>query len=175
MRVLLIQPPIRDFFFTPLRKTPLGILYLGTVLEKEGFCVKILNTLEEDKRYTLKIPKRFIYLKRYYKKNKSPFSLFNHYYHFGLQFEEMEKEITKFSPQIVGISANFSCYFDSVLEVAEIIKKIDKRIYIVIGGRFATVSPQLVLENECIDFVIRGEAEFSLLKLCKSLKRGRFL
>ncbi|HIE35643.1 MAG TPA: radical SAM protein, partial [Candidatus Omnitrophica bacterium] len=73
MRILLIQPPIRDFFFTPLRKTPLGLLYLATFLEKEGFSVKVLNALEEDKKYTLRVPKKFLYLKRYYRKNKSPF------------------------------------------------------------------------------------------------------
>ena len=33
MRVLLIQPPIEDFYLTPIRTYPLNLIYLASVLE----------------------------------------------------------------------------------------------------------------------------------------------
>lgn len=167
MKVLLINPPIEDFFFTPLRAYPLGILYLGTVLEANGFNVKLLNTLEENKRFSEVPPQDFQYLKRYYHPNKSPFCLFSHYHHFGLRYEKIEEKIRAFSPRIVGISSNFSPYFESALAVAQCVKRMDKNITVVFGGRFPTAQPEFVLSQPCVDFVIRGEAEYSLLELCR--------
>lgn len=168
-KILLIQPPIHDFYFTFPRNYPLGLLYLGTVLKKEGFKVKILNALEEKKKITLKIPPQFSYLKRYYHPNLSPFKLFDNFYHFGMEWEKIEEIIKKEKPQIIGISSNFSCYFDTTSFLANLIKKIDKRIIVVVGGHFPTYAPSLVLKDKNIDFVIRGEAEFSFLKFCKKI------
>ena len=171
-RILLIQPPIHDFYFTFPRNYPLGLLYLGTVLKKEGFKVKILNALEEKKKITLKIPPQFSYLKRYYHPNLSPFKLFDNFYHFGMEWKKIEEIIKKEKPQIIGISSNFSCYFDTTSFLANLIKKIDKRIIVVVGGHFPTYSPSLVLENENIDFVIRGEGEFSFLEFCRKIDKN---
>jgi hypothetical protein len=168
-RVLLILPPIRDFYFTFARNYPLGILYLATVLNREGFKVRILNALEYTKKVTLKIPPHLSYLRRYHHTNKSPFKLFTNFYHFGLQFGEIENFIRDYNPEIVGISANFACYFESARRVAQITKRIDKRIVTVIGGHFPTAAPQIPLKERSIDFLIRGEGEYSLLELCKRI------
>ncbi|MCM8787618.1 MAG: B12-binding domain-containing radical SAM protein [Candidatus Omnitrophica bacterium] len=173
MRVLFVNPPIQDFFFTPARNYPLNLLYLGTALLEGGFKVKILNSLEFGKKITLKIPQEFSYLKKYYHPNKSNFCLFSNYYHFGLTYQEIENIIKYYKPNLVGISSNFSAYFDSAKEVAKITKKVDKRIIVVLGGRFPTAAPEFVLKNPYIDFLIRGEAEHSLLRLCKAIVEGR--
>jgi len=170
MKVLLINPPIQDFYFTPQRAYPLGLSYLASPLKQNGFNVKILNCPAEYKKITLKIPTEFNYLKEYYKPNKSPFCLFSNYYHFGLTYEEIEENIKKFNPQIIGISGNFSAYIDSTFAVAQIAKRIDKRIVVVCGGRAATACPEIMLKNKNLDFVIRGEAEYSLSQLCMHIK-----
>ncbi|MDP2923407.1 MAG: cobalamin-dependent protein [Candidatus Omnitrophota bacterium] len=173
MRILLINPPIQDFFFTPQRAYSLGTLYLAAVLDLEGFEVKVLNALEGNKKTTLKIPQEFSYLKKYYQPNKSPFCLFSNYYHFGLTYPEIETEIKSFKPQVVGISSNFSAYFDCAYKVAQVAKNIDKRIIVVLGGRFPTVLPEFVLNHKPIDFIIRGEAELSLLRLCDNISKAK--
>ncbi|MCM8773203.1 MAG: cobalamin-dependent protein [Candidatus Omnitrophica bacterium] len=172
MNVLLIVPPIQDSFFTIKRNFPLGILYLATVLKEEGIKVKLLNSLEENKKFSLTFPKEFNYLKRYYKSNKLPFSLFQGFFHFGLTYEEISNVVRAYNPQIVGISANFSPYFFSALEVARRVKEINKNITVVVGGRVATEFPEFVLGYLYIDFAIRGEGEFALSKLCKGLAKG---
>ena len=173
MRILLVNPPIEDFFFTPQRAYPQGTLSLATVLDQNGFKVRILNCLEEYKKQTLKFPKDFSYLKEYYHPNESPFCLFSNYYRFGIDDSEIVKVLRSFVPQIVGISANFTAYLNSSLELARSIKQVDKRTTVVIGGRAATALPEIFLNNLYVDFVIRGEAEFSFLELCQSLKNKK--
>jgi radical SAM superfamily enzyme YgiQ (UPF0313 family) len=140
-----------------------------------GFEVKVLNALENNKKLTLQVPAEFSYLKKYYQPNKSPFCLFSHYYHFGLTYPEIEAQIRDFKPDIVGISANFSAYFDCAYKVAQSIKRVNKNITVVFGGRVSTVMPEFVLGHKDIDFALRGEAEFSFLALCRSLSRAKLL
>lgn len=172
MKILLINPPIEDFYFTPQRAYPLGILYLATVLDKAGFAVKIVNCLQEYIKQTLGIPSDFSYLKKYYPPNKSPFRLFSQYHRFGLTDPCIKEEVAQFRPDVVGISANFSAYLDSSFTVARLVKQADSRITVVLGGRASTVQPVWVLSNKYVDFVLRGEAEFSFLELCQAIKIG---
>ena len=165
----MINPPVEDFFFTPQRAYPLGLLYLASSLQANGFTVKVLNCPVLAGKTTLKIPQEFKYLTKYYHQNKSPFCLFSNYYHFGLSFEQIERSIKNFSPDMVGISSNFSPYYDSAKKIAQITKKIDKRIVTVMGGRVATTSPEFVLKDKEIDYCIRGEAEESLPALCNKV------
>ncbi|MBI4846506.1 MAG: B12-binding domain-containing radical SAM protein [Candidatus Omnitrophica bacterium] len=172
MKILLINPPIEDYFFTPGRAYPLGLLYLATVLNNHGFEVKIFNAQEEYTKRTVPAPEEFAYLKKYYHPNKSAFCLFSNYYRFGSDYKHIEHAAREFKPDIAGISANFSAYLDSSITVAKLIKGIDKRIVVVLGGRAATTMPEFVLSNEYVDFVLRGEAEFGLLELCRKIKNG---
>lgn len=172
MRVLLIQPPVEDFFYTPARSYPLGLLSLGTVLEYHGYAVRILNSLEDPSKETLPFPRQFLYLKRYYHQNLSPFRLFSHYYRFGCSVERIRQTIREFRPALVGISANYSAYLDSSLAVASLVKQVDPRIAVVVGGRGATVHPHVFLRDTSVDFILKGESEYSLLKLCATLRRG---
>ncbi|MBU4304783.1 MAG: cobalamin-dependent protein, partial [Candidatus Omnitrophica bacterium] len=169
MKVLLLSPPVEDFFFTPQRAYPLGILYLATVMREAGFSVKVVNCLQEYKKTTLAVPQEFSYLKRYYHPNESPFCLFSHFCRFGMSDAEIINEVCGFSPDIVGISANFSAYFEESLGLARLVKHIDKRIVVVIGGRVPTAMPEMALKSPFIDFVVRGEAEEAFSALCRAI------
>src|SRR4030042_1709763 len=45
MKILLVQPPIEDFYTTPIRLYPLGLLYAARVLEEGGATVGLLDCL----------------------------------------------------------------------------------------------------------------------------------
>ncbi|MCK4994255.1 MAG: B12-binding domain-containing radical SAM protein [Candidatus Omnitrophica bacterium] len=174
MRVLLINPPISDFFFTWQRAFPLGTLSLAAVLEHNGIKVKVLNCLEDYTKQTLVLPEQFRYLKRYYHPNRSAFCLFSRYYRFGKDDQAIIDTIRQEQPDVVGIAANFTAYLDNAFESAQLVKDVDSRIRVVMGGRAASVFARFVLEQAQIDFVIRGEAEYSLLKLCQALDKDKF-
>ena len=75
-------------------------------------------------RRTVAVPKELRYLADYYPvADKSPFSTFHQYYHFGKPFDEIEAEIVEIRPDVVGISSLFTPYYREVLEVAARVKK----------------------------------------------------
>ncbi|MCG2710760.1 MAG: B12-binding domain-containing radical SAM protein [Candidatus Omnitrophica bacterium] len=174
MKILIVTPPINDFFFTPQRAFPLGTLSLATVLEHNGIKARVLNCLEDYTKQTLALPEQFRYLKRYYHPNRSAFCLFSHYYRFGKDDDAIIDAIRREQPDVVGISANFTAYLDNAFSVAKLVKKVDARIRVVVGGRAASAFAEFVLARAEIDFVIRGEAEYSLLKLCRVLDKAKF-
>ncbi len=171
MKVLLIQPPIQDFYSTPQRIYPLGLLYLGTVLKTHGFEVKILDACR-GKKFSISLPQEFSFLKEFYKANFSPFKLFDKYYHFGLEFLNVKEEIKNFSPRLIGVSANFIPYIEEALKICELAKCINRDMFVVVGGNAVSVFPEVFLQSDFIDFLIRGEAEFSFLKLCLLVKEN---
>ena len=170
MKILLIAPPIEDFYFTPQRAYPLGLLYLGAALKEHGCTVKIINCPHEYPRATLRLPENFAYLKKYYHANQSPFALFNNYYGYGSDYARLKTDIAAFKPDMVGIGANFSAYAGPVFKTAQLIKSVNSTIKVVIGGRAATIYPELFLREPAVDYVLRGEAEESIVKLAQALK-----
>jgi radical SAM superfamily enzyme YgiQ (UPF0313 family) len=174
MKVLLIQPPVQDFYDTDIRLQPLGLCFLKAALTEHCPDVEVIvrDFHHGCGRQTIAIPQEFHYLKEYYKEhNGTPFSSFNHYYHFGLPFEEIAEKVRSEKPDLVGISSLFAPYYREVLRCAEAIKKRWGTI-IVVGGGQATCSPSLMLENPAIDYIVRGEGEKPLVELAKALMSG---
>ncbi len=166
MKVLLIQPPIEDFYLTEIRTYPLGLLYLGTFLKKSGLDVTILDCLSPYKKKTIILPKQFSYLKEIYsEKEIGPLKLFGAYYRFGLSDEEILDKIALLAPDYIGITSNFTAYFNIISELTLKIKKRFPKIKIIIGGYHATVYRQEIMQNyPWIDHIISGADENEFLK-----------
>jgi anaerobic magnesium-protoporphyrin IX monomethyl ester cyclase len=54
--VMLIQPPIQDFYFTRKRSIPYGLASIATVLDKKNISVTILDCLATKKKRPLQFP-----------------------------------------------------------------------------------------------------------------------
>ena len=86
MKVLLIQPPVQDFYDTDVRLQPIGLCYLKAAIRKH---LPDVDVIIKDYhggcgRRTISIPRELRYLADYYPAaDKSPFSAFHQYYHFG--------------------------------------------------------------------------------------------
>ena len=86
MRVLLIQPPVQDFYDTEVRLQPIGLCYLKAAINKHLPAIEVIvkDYHGGASRKTVPIPKELRYLSDYYgAADKSPFSTFHRYYHFG--------------------------------------------------------------------------------------------
>lgn len=173
MDVLLIQPPIRDFYHTSKRTIPYGLACIASSLIREGFSVDILDALATSKSKPITVPDHMTYLNELYSgQDKSPFALFSQYRHFGYSYDEIKKRIQTVSPFLVGISSLFTPYYKEALQIAKIVKSIHSQCYVVLGGHHPTAFPESVLECPAVDFVIQGEGELSLPMLVKSLQKG---
>jgi len=79
--------------------------------------------------------------------------------------------LESYQPQIIGIGA-MSVNLDKVLEHAEFCKNLMKEAKIIIGGPITSVASEYLLDNEYIDFIIKGEGEERIVKLIGTLKHG---
>src|SRR4030066_2519649 len=103
MKVLLIQPPVRDFYQTSIRTQPIGLAYLAASLKSHGCEVGILDCQTSEKR-SIPIPSEFSYLKDFYPFNdRSPFKLYTGYYHFGMTWDGVRKKIEDSEADVFGI------------------------------------------------------------------------
>jgi anaerobic magnesium-protoporphyrin IX monomethyl ester cyclase len=171
--ILLIQPPVRDFYLTSKRTIPYGIACIASVLIEEGFSVDIFDGLATSKSRIIDLPKEMNYLREYYPKpDRSPFGLFHHYRHFGYNFEYIGKIARDSGAFLIGISALFTPYAEDALSVAMSVKKFHPGCQIVLGGHHPSALPMSVMENKAVDFVLRGEGEVSMPRLAKALRTG---
>ena len=172
MKVLLIQPPVRDFYDTDVRLQPIGLAYLKAAVAKHLPDIEVIIKDYHGGcgRKTVAIPKELRYLSEYYPvADKSPFSTFHQYYHFGKSFDEIEAEVAALKPDIVGISSLFTPYFREALEVAARVKKQTSAI-VVMGGSHASAVPESLLASPHVDYVIRGEGERPFVEFLRSVQ-----
>ena len=134
---------------------PLGLAYLGAVLEKAGYETKIIDATGEQRTVKIK---------------RSSNNLYN------LQGLTSEEILEKIDPNtfIFGISLMFSSEWFAHRAFIEEIKKKYPKIIIVAGGEHASSIPEYVLKNcPSIDYVIRGEGEFSMLEFSYNMFHGK--
>lgn len=151
-KVLLFIPPAVTFKdridINPL--PPLGLGYLGAVLEENGIEAKIVDCLIEGWDKRVEISKDEIRI--------------------GLSFDEIEKIIRTYGPDIVGVNNLFTKQRDNAHKIYEIAKKIDKNIITIAGGAHPTVMPELVLSDPNADYVVLGEGERAIIDLVRLIE-----
>ncbi len=172
MRVLLIQPPVQDFYATLQRIYPLGLCCLQAALNKN---LPHIETLLVDlqggqNKKTIALPKELLFLQKFYPdSDHSPFAAFGPYYHFGLSFEQSVQIIKDKKPDLIAISSLFTPYHREVLTLAKRCKEV-LSCPIVVGGPHASACFEQMIGHENIDFVIRAEGEKALVELVKQLE-----
>lgn len=174
MKLILLQPPIRDFYDTEIRLQPLGLCMLKAAVKRHIPDVEVVvkDYHQGQGRRTIPYPKEFSYLKEFYRyHDKGPFSMFHHFYHFGAGFDEIAEYVAKENPDLVGISSLFSPYYRDALACAKAIKgMIDAPV--IMGGSHVSAAPREILKEPCVDFIIRGEGERPLVEFLKAFRSG---
>ncbi len=139
MRVLLIQPPFSIFKAEPRVCHPsLGLAYLAAILKKEHD-VLVIDALASGYENIVSIDSEFI--------------------RYGLSFEDIKEKIAGFTPDVVGISCLFSAQAEGALKVAKAVKELNPATKTVIGGAHPSSTPESVLADSNVDYVIIGEGE----------------
>jgi len=173
MKILLIQPPVRDFYQTSIRTFPIGLAYLAASLQSHGHEAKILDCQTEKKR-SIPILSELSYLRDFYPFNdRSPFKLYSGYYHFGLGWDEIRKRIEGSKADVFGISSSFTPYHGEAQEIVRIIKEWNRGKIIVMGGAHVSCDPEEVLKSPLVDYVILGEGEIRFPLLLEKIEKGR--
>lgn len=154
LKALLIRPymyfpKVAREYFTIL--PPIGLGYIASVLERAGHEVRILDAFglgweknsECNDRELIRV---------------------------GISKDEIAAELRKFSPDMVGISNPFSSQAMGMRETAELVKRIDPKIKVLIGGVHPSSVPLECMKDPNIDFLVKGEGEMPVLELISHIK-----
>lgn len=85
--------------------------------------------------------------------------------------DKLSGKLSSFSPDLIGFSS-YELSFEWIKDIAAFIKTVSG-VPIIVGGYFATLSPDAVLEHPAIDMVCIGEGEFAVLELLEKIKEGK--
>ncbi len=172
--ILLIQPPIADFYHTAKRTIPYGLASIAATLMQEGFSVEILDAMATGKSRPHPLPGEMEYLSPYYgRADRSPFALFHRFRHYGYSLSYIGERVESSGAFLVGISSLFTAYWDMARAVAQTVKERLPGTTVVLGGHHPTTCFHEVMKEPAVDLVLRGEGETTMPKLAMALKMGR--
>ncbi|MBN1670971.1 MAG: radical SAM protein [Kiritimatiellae bacterium] len=89
----------------------------------------------------------------------------------GLSYADLEAEIRRAAPQVVGLSATTFNLRD-VLETARIAKTVDSRIHVNVGGPHTQIYPRETAALPHVDSVTIGDGEETFTALVNTLESG---
>ncbi len=119
-------------------------------------------------------PTNLMYLSAFLKKEGHSVSLID----FEVEpnrVRSLQQEIFQGQFQVIGITSMTPSYPNACF-IASLIKKHFPQIPIIFGGVHSTLLPEEVLrENPGVDYVIRGEGEFTFIELLKVLQNPSFV
>lgn len=159
MKILLIHSPATYIpgSAKPSISIPLGLLYVGAILDQAGYDVEIY-----DSRIGAKLEE--------HKDTKTGII------HIGDTWETIEKEIERRNPDLIGITNLFTAQLPNAIRVAEIAKKVKSNSIVIVGGNHATVQPEdFFYKTKAVDIVCIGEGEYTMLEIAEAYKDKRSL
>jgi len=140
-KVILVSPP-PDFdkemykrCGNSAKSTPLGILLLASMLEKNGFACRVIDG-----------------------------QVCNCH-------SELLNELSSNEVLCIGISV-MSSQYKSAVEISLLLKQKKISASVIWGGFHPTIFPEKTISNSFVDFVVCGEGDKALLKLCHAIRDG---
>jgi len=88
-----------------------------------------------------------------------------------IDYSELKQQISDFQPFVVGI-ATFTMSMVDVLLTAELVKKVDDKIQVVLGGHHVLLYPNESVKYPNVDFILKGEADYTFLQLVQKLQQN---
>ena len=140
----------------------IGIASLSSALKKNGYDVKIFDTVfydllgqqEWDKlRSDRLMSKKIVNEKEHWKVKTTDMK------------EDLMKILDEFKPKVIGLSITEPVY-DLSLTLSRLAKEKCPDAIIVAGGVFPTLSPDIAIKENSIDVHCVGEGELALPELC---------
>lgn len=154
MNILLIHPYINSSTPALYLNEPLGLICLATYLKSnETSYVRNINILD------------------LYALGHNVIRKEGKYYNIGVSDPEtIVKKVKEYSPDIIGITCNFTTYTKAVFDIANLLKMHFPEVLLVIGGAHATMDAEGVLKQCEADVVIRGEGELTFNELVERIE-----
>ena len=156
MKILLINPYIVSEFPRSLSE-PLGLMSIKTYI---------------DTCFTEKVSTEILDL---YALGQGQIHMRNNKLIIGMYDEkQVQDKITAFSPDLIGISCNFTNYAQGAFEVVSLAKKASPDSQIVMGGAHVSLDAMNIMKKyPDIDFIVRGEGEIIFRNLVEAIRNNQ--
>jgi magnesium-protoporphyrin IX monomethyl ester (oxidative) cyclase len=130
---------------------PLGIACLAAVLEEYGYNkIQLIDASAEGYDNIVDLDDGFV--------------------RFGLDNNIIKNKLDEFKPDVIGISALFSSQIGCSFELSKMIKESLPDSIIILGGIHATkMAKKILIEENSIDYIIAGEADYTFTLLCEKI------
>lgn len=166
LKVLLVQPANsslkwletmfgdRNFGSRAVKRItfPLGLMEIGSVLEKNKINVKIVDL----DRYL------FYFANDKSIKDKSVDLFLD---------QSLIKEFNEYAPDVIGFSGNYNTNAQFIERCCKEVKKLNKDVKIVVGGHYFTNSyRKALMDVDHLDYVVLGEGEEVMLELVRAIE-----
>lgn len=146
MKILLVNPPIYDFAAYDFWMKPLGLLYLSSLLKKEGHRVYLLDaTNRYDSSFGKVKSDTFGRGKINYIKVRKPEVLKEipgRFKRYGLPEKVVRKRIKEIKPEAVMLTCSMTYWYLGLLEIKRIIESLDYDPVLLLGGIYSTLLPE---------------------------------
>lgn len=152
MNILLIHPFLTLSDVSALQSEPLGLAYIAAYIREE-YNVHILDLFAVGVKQRVSVGGK---------------------YRIGISDEsEILSRVNAFSPDIIGITSNFTAYCEDSFDVARLIKRHLPEVPLILGGAHASMDSENILkEHQYIDLIVRGEGEETFKDLIDCIKNG---
>ena len=90
----------------------------------------------------------------------------------AMDYEQIEEEIRRRKPDIVGIQAMTFTLIDATL-TAKVVKKVDPSIPVIFGGPHVYIYPYETLQIPEVDYIVVGEGEETTAALIQAILEDR--
>ncbi len=133
---------------------PMGLLRVGTAAKIAGYDVKIVDGVFEgwdNERECFETSEGSAMLS------------------YGLSKKELSERIKQFKPHVVGISIDYTHQWGNARELADLVKTLNEKTVVVVGGTHAHGLPIDVLLDSPTDYVVKGQSDRTFPELLDSL------
>lgn len=87
-------------------------------------------------------------------------------------WEDLAALVRSIDPDVAGITM-MSVDYDAAVRSAQIIKEVNDRIKVVVGGPHPSLMESELIDNQYIDYIFKGEAEATLPNILEDMIEGR--
>ncbi|MDP3766167.1 MAG: radical SAM protein [Nanoarchaeota archaeon] len=88
---------------------------------------------------------------------------------FEYSFDDLEKDIKEFNPDVAGVSASNS-QIEHAKKAISLAKSINNDCVVILGGTLISADPKALLSFEDVDFGVYGEADLTFPEIIKAIE-----
>lgn len=147
LMALLINPYIYDFAAYNFWSSPLGLLYVGSILRENGFETKLIDCMEvqEKKR---KEDGRAPFIKEKVTQPAPPKGIKKHFKRYGISPQELKKRLSESDePDLILVTSIMTYWYPGTQEVVRIAREIFPGSKIIVGGIYPTLCDNLAVDT----------------------------